>query len=418
MLRQEEEVTVDDLIQDDHVDAGEENEFDEKWEEAIAKHQQGNQREQASRPQTASRNRSRPGTTSSSHDGGDQDAAAAAIRSQTDASWRRPPSLTEDTVLKATTGQEEAFAFTPTSGMGLALPSSPGHSTSQPESPGTIPLPPSHSPTFDPSKKPRSILSPAGGAKASEWPDEHLRKSHSSVRIQEESPTSAASPTRIDDAHSAQWGAGHSAFFSSMGSQAFGQSDSFSSGGGRVGLGLRPHTAMGRSEGEGHGPRISKKYIRERKARQREVDKEMDALVERGRLEVIYDALHKMGEANEWANALGMKESYRAYKDELGALTCHIYEGNGFKREVSLQIFVTHEYPRLRSRYFTFRGRKGTRQRHTASTADLQTPDFKKKRQEELQSALLTTVQLTNILKEQLKILDRSADSFSPYVIE
>lgn len=175
----------------------------------------------------------------------------------------------------------------------------------------------------------------------------------------------------------------------------------------------------------------SKLFIKEMRRKEQEKEEELIAVVEKGRRLIQYDALQKIAEANEWCEQLELPQSFRVHK-LIGprgedVLEVHVYEGSLRTKRISLNIFVTHEYPRLRARFNTIRGSK--RRQHDArpkssnrsgSTAELDpnSSAAAKKRQEELQQALLTTVQLTNKLKEQLAVLDRNAPAFTPYIIE
>uniref|UniRef100_A0A0G4H2E3 Uncharacterized protein n=1 Tax=Chromera velia CCMP2878 TaxID=1169474 RepID=A0A0G4H2E3_9ALVE len=83
------------------------------------------------------------------------------------------------------------------------------------------------------------------------------------------------------------------------------------------------------------------------------------------------------------------------------------------------RVFETHEYPRLKGRFNTLQGRPVSQQSNAKEkSAVLAMAQMKKRRQYELQQALLSTVQLTNRLREQLRILDEHATAFSPFIIE
>eukprot|EP00388_Colpodella_angusta_P041668 GDKK01053911.1.p1 GENE.GDKK01053911.1~~GDKK01053911.1.p1 ORF type:complete len:201 (+),score=34.74 GDKK01053911.1:33-635(+) len=175
----------------------------------------------------------------------------------------------------------------------------------------------------------------------------------------------------------------------------------------------------------------SKVFLQEKKRKEREEVDELYVIAEKGRRLIQYDAIQKIAEANEWCEQLDLPQSFRVHKlvaprgDEV--IEVHVYEGSTCVKKISLGIFVTHEYSRLKARFNTIRGsmkrqqearpKSGTRLAgnyevdHNSSTAA-------KRRQEELQQALLTTVQLTNKLKEQLAVLDRNAPAFTPYIIE
>jgi hypothetical protein len=152
--------------------------------------------------------------------------------------------------------------------------------------------------------------------------------------------------------------------------------------------------------------------------------------IEQGGREVLYRHLYRMGEANEWAEQLGLGTRFRAFKSPNGDITCHVYEGRTFDREISLDLFEKR-YGTLKGRWnnvvaFQHKDEEETKadaknKGGAATPAEAPhalTREQQEKRQQEIRAALLNTIHLTQTLKEQLKILDKRAPSLTPFVIE
>eukprot|EP00743_Colponemidia_sp_Colp-15_P002142 GILK01002324.1.p1 GENE.GILK01002324.1~~GILK01002324.1.p1 ORF type:complete len:395 (+),score=79.29 GILK01002324.1:1535-2719(+) len=170
----------------------------------------------------------------------------------------------------------------------------------------------------------------------------------------------------------------------------------------------------------------SREYLRRARERKEAEDKALALAVDKGRREFEFDCLVKMGEANEICQVLNLRISYRAYKIEDGDLRCHVYENNGFSKEITLDTFQ-REWRRLKRKLEsnTAASSQLQRSRHgvdavpvgrSTLNGSMGAKGGKKVRQDELKQVLLETMQLTNKLKEQLMILERKGGKFSPYV--
>jgi len=137
-----------------------------------------------------------------------------------------------------------------------------------------------------------------------------------------------------------------------------------------------------------------------------------------------------MGEANEWAEQLGLSTRFRAFKSKNGGITCHVYEGRTFEKELSLDLFEKR-YGSLKGRWnqvVAFKNQDEAEEKKSdppagSGAAPAEVPhalsrEAQERRQQEIRAALLNTIHLTQTLKEQLKILDKRAPSLTPFVIE
>ncbi|OMJ78463.1 hypothetical protein SteCoe_21701 [Stentor coeruleus] len=148
--------------------------------------------------------------------------------------------------------------------------------------------------------------------------------------------------------------------------------------------------------------KAKKNYLTESKAKIENADKEIALTVDRCKKEFEYECLHKMGEANEIAQALEMPTTYRAVKKEDGTTKCHVYMNDHFVDEITLDCFL-REWRKLK------RKQKPAINLPTHAEEGVKNPGKvnKKTRQEELKKLLLETKELTNKLKEQLKVLEK-----------
>ena len=86
--------------------------------------------------------------------------------------------------------------------------------------------------------------------------------------------------------------------------------------------------------------RASKNYLLESQAKFENANKDLALTVDNCKKEFEYECLHKMGEANEIAQALELPTTYRAVKKEDGVTKCHIYMNDHFVEEISLENFL------------------------------------------------------------------------------
>lgn len=148
-----------------------------------------------------------------------------------------------------------------------------------------------------------------------------------------------------------------------------------------------------------------KQFLMTTKKRQENHEKELALTVDRCRREFEYDCLHKMGEANEIAQVLGLPTTYRAIKKESGMTMCHIYSGEQFVEEITLENFLreSRRLKRLQKPAINPQPNADKSLKNSTTGGKVN----KKERQEELKNLLLETKELTNKLKEQLKVLER-----------
>lgn len=157
--------------------------------------------------------------------------------------------------------------------------------------------------------------------------------------------------------------------------------------------------------------RLPKDYLQQSKNRQTEIDKELALTVEKCKREFEYDCLHKMGEANEIAQNTGLTITYRAIKKDDGKTKCYIFDNDQFIEEITLENFL-REWRKLKRRQkpaINLLGGASAPQAPTGPNPNVPASAKvnKKERQEELKKLLLETKELTNKLKEQLKILEK-----------
>ena len=164
----------------------------------------------------------------------------------------------------------------------------------------------------------------------------------------------------------------------------------------------------------------TKKFLRQTLQRQKEAERDLALTVDKCKKEFEYECLHKMGEANEIAQNEGLQTAFRAIKKEDGSTMCHMYEGDEFVKELTLENFL-REWRRLKRlqkpsvnlaskvQQVTQPPPRPDPQQSGRPTSISTGPSKvnKKERQEELKKLLLETKELTNKLKEQLKVLEK-----------
>lgn len=163
---------------------------------------------------------------------------------------------------------------------------------------------------------------------------------------------------------------------------------------------FRPNTASAKNF-----PR--KNYLKESKAKIENADKEIALTVDRCKKEFEYECLHKMGEANEITQTLEMPTTYRAVKKEDGTTKCHVYMNDQFVDEITLENFV-REWRKLKRKQKPAINLPGAKE-----TVQNSGKVNKKVRQDELKKLLLETKELTNKLKDQLKVLEKRGVTYS-----
>ncbi|CAD8193238.1 unnamed protein product [Paramecium pentaurelia] len=172
---------------------------------------------------------------------------------------------------------------------------------------------------------------------------------------------------------------------------------------------------------------LSKYYLQKAKEREKEMDRLLQLTISKGKNEYEYEMLIKMGEANELSQLLESKITYRAYKSAQGNLKVHMYELDRFNKDMTLEEFQ-REYNMIKNKYNEGRNLKiwevlsenkksqkslqhfGTQKDEIQQDSQNQHQSKiinKKERQSELKKVLLETMMLTNVLKEQLSVLQK-----------
>lgn len=149
---------------------------------------------------------------------------------------------------------------------------------------------------------------------------------------------------------------------------------------------------------------MSRNYLKENhhKALQEKIESENTADLYRREFE--FDCLQKMGEANEILQMHGSDLSYRAIRKDDRSLMCHIYRKEKFEEEISMHNFL-RKWKKLKER--KHKVLKVPTSQLTSKSISTTNGKFNKvERQEEVKKLLLETKELTNSLKEQVKILE------------
>ena len=128
--------------------------------------------------------------------------------------------------------------------------------------------------------------------------------------------------------------------------------------------------------------------------------KNLALTIDKCKREFEYESLHKMGEANEIAQSQNLPISFRALKKENGEIVCHIFEHENFVKEIDLDQFQ-REWRRMKK---TQKGSINLFSEDQRPVSAANAKVNKRDRQDELKRLLLDTKELTNKLKEQLKI--------------
>ena len=160
--------------------------------------------------------------------------------------------------------------------------------------------------------------------------------------------------------------------------------------------------------------------------------RKLEADLERGEQELMFDSLYKMGEANEWCEELKIPTRYRIGEASGKNIKVHVFCGDEFEKEISMMSFMKR-HRGLRTRRLTCMppSKEDAAQPNLAlgdkkpakpdipayQKAEL-SPEEQEERAESIRTALLECLQLTNQLKEQLMVLDAKANTFTPFVLE
>lgn len=147
----------------------------------------------------------------------------------------------------------------------------------------------------------------------------------------------------------------------------------------------------------------SNEYLRMHRRKQEEKDRRLKMTITRGKNEQEYECLIRMGEANEIMTKMGKDSSYRAYKSD-DALKIHVFDAGDFSQELSVDEFnrVYQSLKNQQQKAVKPKPVKGER----LNTAPAESKSTGKKTVE-LRKVLLETMMLTNVLNDQLALLNR-----------
>jgi hypothetical protein len=162
----------------------------------------------------------------------------------------------------------------------------------------------------------------------------------------------------------------------------------------------------------------SMKELREKKKKEEAAAKQQ---LEKIRAEYEFTLLKRLEEANEYCLFLGLQRQYRVYRgpEALDDMRVHVYDANGKKaRESSGEAFL-REHAKLKNRVDTTRKNAKDHAKaapHTKTPAERAgTGKVRTETKGALRKALMDTIQLTTILKDQIRELEKRGGGFSPY---
>lgn len=170
----------------------------------------------------------------------------------------------------------------------------------------------------------------------------------------------------------------------------------------------------------------SQEHLRDRKRKDKAQREIKEARLEQSEGEMMYKHLQCLGEANEWAEELGLPTRFRPHKGKDGRLVCHIYEGGTFSREVSLDLFEGR-HKALRSRWNVLSLAKADRERAAsgASGAAAPTnaapialsPGEQATLQRHIRRVTLETLALADKMRQQVAVIETGSKPKTPFVI-
>ena len=152
----------------------------------------------------------------------------------------------------------------------------------------------------------------------------------------------------------------------------------------------------------------SKDYLRKYRERELNREKELHESIEKNKIDQEYGMLMKMSELNAIGKERDSSTTYRAYKSAEGTIRVRVFHYNKFEKEISLNEFDTI-YKNFKKSTKENKEWAVVQQQHPQKVQDelqaLKNRNSQKaERQQELKNLLVGTVNLTNLLKEQIKI--------------
>jgi hypothetical protein len=151
----------------------------------------------------------------------------------------------------------------------------------------------------------------------------------------------------------------------------------------------------------------STKYLKRYKDREQIREKELNENIEKNKIDEEYAMLMKMSELNSINKERENDIAYRAYKSAEGVIKVKIFNLNKFEKEISLKEFDTiyknFKKTTKENKDWTMLPQNTSKQGDELQTLKNRNTQ-KSERQQELKNLLVNTVNLTNLLKEQIKI--------------
>ena len=150
---------------------------------------------------------------------------------------------------------------------------------------------------------------------------------------------------------------------------------------------------------------MSKNYLKETHQKTLQEKLEIQTTANLYRREFEFDCIQKMGEANEILQMQSSDLSYRAIRKDDRSLMCHIYRKEKFEEEISMHNFL-RKWKKLKERKHKAIKTPASQLTSKSISTNNNGKLNKVERQEEVKKLLLETRELTNSLKEQVKVLE------------
>lgn len=171
-----------------------------------------------------------------------------------------------------------------------------------------------------------------------------------------------------------------------------------------VSAALQFPTALASASTQG---KSAKQHMRERKRRDAAKSELRDAMAAQAKNEIVLSHLSKMGDANGWAESLGHSTRFFPHEREDGEVTCRVYEGGTFAKELTRDLFE-RRFKAMKSRRCLSssaaereQGRMSDR-RSRASPAHV-SAQVRCERQEDFQKEIRRVTQETLALADQMR---------------
>ena len=176
---------------------------------------------------------------------------------------------------------------------------------------------------------------------------------------------------------------------------------------------LTRHSSANRFKRESEGRPLlvknnSKDYLRKYREQELTKEKQLHDSIEKNKIDQEYNMLLKMSELNTINKERENRTTYRAYKCAEGVIKVRVFNFNKFEKEISLNEFDTiyknYKKTTKENKEWTVTSQANPH-KNTDELQKLKNRNMQKsERQQELKNLLVGTVNLTNLLKEQIKI--------------